>query len=919
VTGPSLPFGGRSIRSRVRAVIMTTVTATLLVGYVALVLYDGAQSRAALVAQGETLCGIIADRTGYALAFRDSDAARDNLSVLASHPSVAAAAIFDERGVVFASYARGPAAVAFPAPAAWSGRTMFHDDALWVLRDVVASGQRVGAAALRIGEEGLHQRRRALATIVLTVLGGSLLIALLVAASLQRIILRPVQHLVEVARRISRPDSAPGVRASRSGVVELDVLADAFNGMLDQVEERDEVLRKTNLQLANQIEAHLRLHDRLRESEARLAQIIDFLPDATLAIDLTGKVIAWNRAMEQMTGIKAGNGQDGMLGKGDHEYALPFYDTRRPILVDLVLTPSSKVEQLYVAFSRVGDQIVGEGYASSERLAGTYLLGTAAPLYDAAGALIGAIECLRDISDRKRNEDAIRLVNARFASVLRAATAYSIIATGPTGTIEVMNEGAELMLGYGAAELLGQATPLVFHDLKEVGARAREQGVEPGVAVLLDKARRGEIDTREWTYRRRDGSALTVSLTVTAMRSEDGQLSGFICIARDVTGQKKLEQQLLQSQKMESVGLLSGGVAHDFNNLLTPIQGYADLLKDAIPADQTLQEYVEQIALAAESARELTYQLLAFSRKQLIELKSVDLGEIVRRSAKILRRTIRENVTLDFKLSGSLGPIRADASQIEVVLVNLAINAQDAMAAGGTLTIETSEVTLDEELRARHPRLGPGRYVRLAVSDTGSGMDEETMTRIFEPFFTTKELGKGTGLGLSTSYGIVTQHGGSIGVSSQVGRGSTFEILLPRLEHDAVPEAKPRLDAVARGSETILVVEDNQMVRDLLRRMLPELGYEALIVRSIDECQALLESRRSKIHLLLTDVVMPGLNGRELYERLRARVPGLKVLFMSGYTTDVIGHHGVLDEGVHFLRKPFTQAALSAKIREALT
>jgi CheY-like chemotaxis protein len=262
--------------------------------------------------------------------------------------------------------------------------------------------------------------------------------------------------------------------------------------------------------------------------------------------------------------------------------------------------------------------------------------------------------------------------------------------------------------------------------------------------------------------------------------------------------------------------------------------------------------------------------------------------------------------------------VRADAGQIELVLVNLAINAQDAMPEGGDLTIETRDVTLDESHAAQHPGLSPGPYVMLAVSDTGVGMDPETMARIFEPFFTTKETGKGTGLGLSTAYGIVKQHGGSISVYSEKGYGSRFEILLPRLSEVRVsPSAKP-MDVVQRGTETILVVEDNAMVRALLGRLVPGLGYEMLTAQSVDACMALVKAREGAIHLLLTDVVMPGLNGRELYERLRELRPELKVLFMSGYTTDVIANHGVLDEGVHFLPKPFTRSVLSIKIREAL-
>ncbi|HEY8946972.1 MAG TPA: response regulator, partial [Polyangiaceae bacterium] len=686
-----------------------------------------------------------------------------------------------------------------------------------------------------------------------------------------------------------------------------------------RVRERSAELHEANQKLREQVQTQVELHERIRESEARLAQVIDFLPDPTFAIDLAGKVIVWNRAIEQLTGIKAIDPEGrGMLGKGDHEYAIPLYGKRRPILIDLVLAPSEEFEKEYASFRRENGRLIAEGYVRRNDGEGMYILATAAPLFDRDGRLIGAIQAMRDISERKRGEDAIRTANERFASVLRAATAYSIIAMKPDGVIEVMNEGAELMLGYRADMLIQQATPLIFHDWKEVVARAREQRIEPGFEVLVQKARRRETDTREWTYIRQDGSRLTVSLTVTAMRDEQGQLTGFIAIARDVTAERVLEQQLLQSQKMECVGLLSGGIAHDFNNLLTPIKGYAELVRTALPSDDPLRLDVEEVERAADRARELTQQLLAFSRKQIIDLKPVDLRDVVRGSMNILRRTIRENVEIQLELSPSLGAVRADAGQIELVLVNLSINAQDAMPSGGVLTIETANVTLDEQQTTLYPGLSAGAHAMLSVSDTGIGMDPATMERIFEPFFTTKDVGKGTGLGLSTAYGIVKQHGGAITVHSERGCGSTFRILFPCLNEARMSLPAGPADTVQRGTETILVVEDNQMVRALLNRLLPALGYGILSAESAEEAISLVKTAPGAIHLLLTDVVMPGLNGRELYEGLRQLRPELKVLFMSGYTTDVIAHHGVLDEGVHFLQKPFTRGALSGKIREAL-
>ncbi len=727
-----------------------------------------------------------------------------------------------------------------------------------------------------------------------------------------------VSKPVRAAEVLARVSTHLALRRAQHELEVRNAELEAGRQLLERrVRQRSAELEEANRRLRLQMKEQLQLHDQLRESEGRLAQIIDFLPDATFAIDLEGKVIAWNRAVEEMTGVKAvAPDGGGMIGQGDRAYALPFYGRRRPLLIDLVL--DSTEEASYVRCQRVGGRIIGEGYAESPRLAGVYLLGTAAPLYDNEGRLIGAIESLRDISDRKESEDAIRVANERFASVLRAATAYSIIALRPDGIIEVMNEGAELMLGYRADELVGKATPVLFHEAGELAKCARELKLEPGVEVVVGRARRGEIDTREWTYVRRDGARLTVSLTVAAMRSQVGAFAGFICIARDVTAEKALEQQLLQSQKMECLGLLSGGVAHDFNNLLTPIMGYVELLKGAVGDNGPVLDDLLEIERAAVSAKELTQQLLAFGRKQLIELKAVELRSVIERAANILRRTIRENVAIEFELAASPAIVMADAGQIELVLVNLSINAQDAMPQGGVLRIATRHVQLEGHRDIKCVELCPGPYVVLSVSDSGVGMDQETVERIFEPFFTTKEVGKGTGLGLSTVYGIVQQHSGTVKVSSEPGKGSTFDIYLPELSDVAPTQYSERPDTVEPGTETILVAEDNSMVRTLLGRLLPGLGYRTIMASSAAESIDLAMNRREAIDLLLTDVVMPDLNGRELLERVRQYRPHIKVLFMSGYTTDVIGHHGVLDEGVHFLYKPFTLSALSLKLREAL-
>ncbi|EKD37564.1 MAG: PAS/PAC sensor hybrid histidine kinase, partial [uncultured bacterium] len=391
-------------------------------------------------------------------------------------------------------------------------------------------------------------------------------------------------------------------------------------------------------------------------------------------------------------------------------------------------------------------------------------------------------------------------------------------------------------------------------------------------------------------------------------------------IISDITERKKLEGELRQSQKMETVGLLAGGIAHDFNNLLTPILGYTDLLILGVAEGDQRRIKLQQIKQAGERARDLTQRLLAFSRKQLIELKTVDLGDLIRKFENILRRTIRENIAIEVRISPSLSHVRADAGQIEQALVNLSINAQDAMVEGGTLTIEARDIDLDESYTDRHPEIVPGPYVMLAVSDTGIGMEAQVIEHIFEPFYTTKELGKGTGLGLSTVYGIVKQHGGSISVYSEKNHGSIFKVFLPRVSEDGEKIAAylPQPDEVARGFETVLVAEDNEMVRTLACSMLESLGYRVLSAENPDRCIDLVKKHQGTINLLLTDVVMPRMNGKDLYDRLHRMRPDMKVIFMSGYTSNVIGHHGVLDQGTHFIQKPFSIHTLSEKVRLVL-
>ena len=428
------------------------------------------------------------------------------------------------------------------------------------------------------------------------------------------------------------------------------------------------------------------------------------------------------------------------------------------------------------------------------------------------------------------------------------------------------------------------------------------------------KALDGQAVAYEWTWKDRKFES-----HVQPLRNGDGVIQGVVGVALDITERERLTDQLRQSQKMQAVGELAGGVAHDFNNLLMVVKGHAQLLLDRIPESSPLRLSAEQVEKAADRAATLTRQLLAFSRKQVLQARVLDLNDTVAGMIKMFSRVIGENIEMAFLPGGRLARVKADPGQIEQVLLNLVVNARDAMPTGGRLTIETSNVELDSSYAATHTSVEPGQYVMLTVTDTGCGMDGATQARIFEPFFTTKGPGKGTGLGLATVYGVVKQSGGYIYVYSEVNRGTTFKIYLPQVTAEldkAGPESSKR--GVTRGSETILFVEDEQSVRELVRDYLVGAGY--CLLEASDGVQALkvASAHPGPIHMLITDVVMPHLSGPELATKLTAERRDLKVLFISGYTDDTVFRHGVLEGGVAFLQKPFNLKALSQKIREVL-
>jgi PAS domain S-box-containing protein len=546
---------------------------------------------------------------------------------------------------------------------------------------------------------------------------------------------------------------------------------------------------------------------------------------------------------------------------------------------------------------------------------------TKAPVRNAQGKVIGLVGISRDVTERIQTSEALRIseeLHRKQTLILQSvldSMGEGVIVTDRAGKSLVWNRRAEKILGSGP---LGHMP----HDWAEaygVFSNDRKTPVPAAENPLVRAMAGEEVAETELFIKNPRVEGTSVAVTASPLRNDQGTLLGGIALIRDVTGQRKLEQQLLQSQKMEAVGQLAGGVAHDFNNLLVVIESYSDFVLEALPPGEPMRDDIEEILAAARRASSLTRQLLAFSRRQIFQIKALDLNDVVSNVQKMLQRLIGENIDLVTVLDPRLAMTKADAGQLEQIIVNLAVNARDAMPRGGRLTIETCNTTVDALDAASCPGLTPGDYVMLSVSDTGVGMDTATQKRIFEPFFTTKEVGKGTGLGLSTVYGIVQQSGAHIFVYSEIDRGTSFKIYFPKVQQPAEARVTPKSKRRgSSGAETILLVEDDEAVRNLVVRVLRHHGYTVLAAARAGEARTICSERGTNIDLLLTDVVMPETSGPTLAAELTEHRPGMRVLFMSGYSGGVLEQGGALRAGVPYLEKPFAASSLAEKVRTVL-
>ncbi|MCI0538450.1 MAG: PAS domain S-box protein, partial [Verrucomicrobiales bacterium] len=867
------------VRRKLVLIVLTTCTIILLLACVALFFLQLHLFKQTFTLDLKPLAEVVAANSAGAVSFGDKSAAEEVLSPLMNRPQIVSATIYLPSGEAWVHL--GPTNSDGIIPRADAAKPVYLRGGTWLAVEPIRNKDDfLGMLHLRANFHATYRDLLLYYAIILAcVLFACSVVALLLSARLQRFISTPILSLAKTAQVVT-DEKNYSIRAPKHANDEIGNLTDAFNHMLATIATRDEAVQRANhelkqrgQELQHELAERRRAQDALHRSEEQWRSLAENAPDTIMTLNVEARILFINRVLPGFESQKV---------VGSSVYDLIGGDSRKKL--------AECLQRVFTTGQNANAEIVGLG--PDNKL--VWYSSRMGPI-KSQGRVVAVTLIASDITERKLAETALRESEERYRRFFEEDLTGDYTAD-PSGRLLTCNPAFASIFAFSSVEEALRGNLAALHSSSEM---------YQGFVERLRKEKK--MIYHEMQLRRMDDKAVFVIQNVLGTFNESGDLVEFKGYVFDITQHKQLEEQFRQAFKMEAVGRLAGGIAHDFNNLLTAILGFSDMLLNDLDPGSALREGVTQIQKAAQQAAALTRQLLAYSRKQVLQAKVIDMNHVVNEVKKMLRRMIGEDIELVTMLELGLGKVKADPSQMEQVIINLSTNARDAMPRGGRLTVRTTNVQSDETI----PNRPPGRYILLSINDTGTGMSADVKAHLFEPFFTTKDVGRGTGLGLSTVYGIVKQSGGDIEVDSEPGRGTTFRIYLPRVED---PTERPKLTEPAAntkgGLETVLLVEDEEGVRNLLQRVLQHSGYTVLAASNGAEALRLAAKHPGPIHLLLTDLVMPQMSGRELAERFAQIRPNLKCLYMSGYTNDAIIRHGISELDAAFLEKPFVPSTL---------